>query len=142
MRCSGGFWRTLFSLKGIFIVGILSAVIYYGWPIIEAILIMLPIPDPTQVKLQFAQSIEKCRRFVTRSEHIKNDSGYQKDFEQVPGSFKNDDDDDDENDVGRQPFKSGDLNYDSDDREDVQNLELTDRKTKNIPKLPSSAKHK
>jgi hypothetical protein len=29
---------------------VLAAVLYFGWPIIEAILIVLPIPDPAVVK--------------------------------------------------------------------------------------------
>ena len=36
----GFHWSTLA------IVGVLSAVLYYGWSFIEAILILLPIPDP------------------------------------------------------------------------------------------------
>jgi hypothetical protein len=32
------------------VLAIFAAVIYFGWPIIEAILITLPIPDPKHVK--------------------------------------------------------------------------------------------
>jgi len=31
-------------------IAVSCAVLYYGWPVIEAILIMLPIPDPKVVK--------------------------------------------------------------------------------------------
>ena len=34
--------------------------LYFGWPIIEAILIMLPIPDPKDIK-------DKIKGLVTRS---------------------------------------------------------------------------
>ena len=31
-------------------VAVFSALLYYGWPIIEAIIILLPIPDPSDLK--------------------------------------------------------------------------------------------
>ena len=104
IQCSRGFFATLFSVKGVFICAILGAVAYYGWPLIEAILIMLPLPDPTQMKLQLTHWVEKLRRFVTRDEHQKKDAtGYQKDFEMAPEAINNgtDPEDDDEEDVGR-----------------------------------------
>jgi len=36
-----------FNWSKIFIGTLLVAAIYYGWPIIEAIFIILPIPDPS-----------------------------------------------------------------------------------------------
>ena len=29
---------------------VIGALCYYGWPIIEAILLLLPIPDPSEMK--------------------------------------------------------------------------------------------
>ena len=46
----GGKLRALFSFKGIFIIAVLSAVCYLGWPIIEAVLLLTPIPDPSDIK--------------------------------------------------------------------------------------------
>lgn len=46
----GGYFGFLFSFKGIFIIAVLSAVCYLGWPIIEAILLITPIPDPSDLK--------------------------------------------------------------------------------------------
>jgi len=40
----------MFSWTGIFMMIVCGAVLYYGWPVIEAILIMLPIPDPKMFK--------------------------------------------------------------------------------------------
>ena len=40
----------LFSLHGLGYFIIICAVLYFGWPIIEGILIALPIPDPRDVK--------------------------------------------------------------------------------------------
>ena len=48
--CSAGFVSSLFSWTGIFMMAVCGAVLYYGWPVIEAILIMLPIPDPKMLK--------------------------------------------------------------------------------------------
>jgi hypothetical protein len=28
------------------IIGIVCAALYYGWPIVEAVILVLPIPDP------------------------------------------------------------------------------------------------
>lgn len=46
----GGYVRAIFSFKGIFIIAVLSAVCYLGWPIIEAVLLLTPIPDPSDLK--------------------------------------------------------------------------------------------
>lgn len=39
-----------FTLSNILLAVIVAAVLYFGWPIIEAIIIMLPIPDPKDIK--------------------------------------------------------------------------------------------
>jgi len=44
---AGGFLSGLFQFKKIFLYAIIGAAVYYGWPIIEALFIILPIPDPT-----------------------------------------------------------------------------------------------
>lgn len=31
-------------------LGVMGVLCYYGWPIIEAILLLLPIPDPSEMK--------------------------------------------------------------------------------------------
>jgi hypothetical protein len=43
--CSSLSWiSSIFGSKGVFIAAILGAALYYGWPIIEAIILVLPIP--------------------------------------------------------------------------------------------------
>lgn len=37
----------MFNIKKILIGALVVACMYYGWPIIEAIFIILPIPDPS-----------------------------------------------------------------------------------------------
>jgi len=36
----------MLSLRSLATAAIACAVLYYGWPIIEAIILVLPIPDP------------------------------------------------------------------------------------------------
>ena len=36
----------IISLRSLITLIILAAIFYYGWPIIEAVIIALPIPDP------------------------------------------------------------------------------------------------
>lgn len=50
IQCSSSFTEELFTWTGLFMTAICCAVLYYGWPVIEAILIMLPIPDPKMLK--------------------------------------------------------------------------------------------
>lgn len=47
--CSSlAFITSIFNLKTVSIIGLLVVVLYYGWPIIEAVILILPIPDPKQ----------------------------------------------------------------------------------------------
>jgi len=52
---SGGGLSSLFKLKKVFLYAIIAAAVYYGWPIIEALYIILPFPDPTS-SIQSAKS--------------------------------------------------------------------------------------
>jgi hypothetical protein len=36
---------------------VLAAVLYFGWPIIEAIIIVLPIPDPQYLKQKIMNGV-------------------------------------------------------------------------------------
>lgn len=59
---SAGFIASLFTFRGIFTLAVLGALCYYGWPIIEAILLLLPVPDPNELKdsakKYFSQGVE------------------------------------------------------------------------------------
>ena len=49
-QCSTGGWiASFFSFRSIFMIAVLGALCYYGWPVIEAVLLMLPIPDPADI---------------------------------------------------------------------------------------------
>ena len=50
-QCStGGYVASFFTFRGFFMLVVLAALCYYGWPIIEAVLLLLPIPDPSDMK--------------------------------------------------------------------------------------------
>jgi hypothetical protein len=140
--CSPSFVGSIFSFSGFFMCSILAALLYFGWPIIEAILIALPIPDPIVVKEQFVKALMLLKSlpaaFSGNGEKNQDDrigvaSGYRQDFDQVPGSLQ-DDEDDDEEDVGRVELKDS-LNYDSDEREGNELISLDSQPKKNVPKL-------
>lgn len=57
--CRYAITKTLFSWTGLFMTCICIGVLYYGWPVIEAILILLPIPDPKVVKESTASLFNK-----------------------------------------------------------------------------------
>ena len=56
--CSG--LGGLFTFRNILIMAIIVIMLYFGWPIIEAILVMLPLPDPKDIK-------EKLKGLVSKS---------------------------------------------------------------------------
>lgn len=47
--CNGmAFLQSLGNAKGLGIIVLVIVALYYGWPFVEAILLMLPIPDPRE----------------------------------------------------------------------------------------------
>lgn len=47
-QCSGaGVLMRWFSFRNLLIISAVAALLYYGWPIVEALLLLLPIPDPS-----------------------------------------------------------------------------------------------
>ena len=132
-------------------IAIAGLALYFGWPIIEAIIILLPIPDPKEI-------VEKLRSFFTQavstspsrkaSAQAKKEN-YTGNFKQAPETLT---DDDEEDDIGRPPTvvskrnskKKQGLSYgDSEDEEKdgsaLINLDDTRDRTHsaadNIPKL-------
>lgn len=119
---------------------VFAAVIYFGWPIIEAILIMLPIPDPKIVKNYITDWLTKARAGIPKKD--REMGGYTKDFESAPGGF-NEQSDDDTEDVGKN-FKDS-LNYDSDGKMEGHESELIQldalpKPSKPVPRLKKPQK--
>lgn len=125
-KCNmGSYIGALFSFKGIFILGVIGVVCYFFWPMIEAIVLVAPIPDPTDLKNKaggLASSAAGALKNVPGM--FKSDgpdrAAYAQNFDQVPGGGQEEDDDDDEEDIGRHAAQN-DLNYDSDEREEPGN---------------------
>ena len=42
---------SIFSIKGLFMIFVFGAIMYYGWPLIEAFLAILPTPSPKIIKV-------------------------------------------------------------------------------------------
>lgn len=63
VKCTtSGYIGSFFSLKKMMIMAVVSAVLYFGWPIVEAILIVLPIPDPKDINgycISFMEWLQK-----------------------------------------------------------------------------------
>lgn len=125
-QCStAGYIGSIFSVRGIFVIAVFAAVFYFGWPIIEAILITMPLPDPKNVKETLSQWLTMAKgklsggitHMIAKSQKKKEQEGYLQDFEQAPASYAQDgSDDDDSEDVGRTAGFEDRLNYDSDEK--------------------------
>ncbi len=127
---------------------VLGAVLFFGWPIIEAVLLVLPTPDPAWFSAQFAKLVALVSSLPAA---FKGDgkgspqpggaaAGYQQDFEQAPSGLQDDEDEDeDEEDVGGAALKGG-LNYDSGEGEANELISLDSKPKKAVPKLKGPRK--
>jgi len=89
--CSSRAWiSSIISSNNLFYVLAIGALLYYGWPVIEAIYIVLPLPDP-------GRSLDKVKSFGrqatgmvtgamssnTRSQEVRNPD-YEQNLESAP----------------------------------------------------------
>lgn len=130
------------SIKGFFTLIILAAIFYFGWPLIEATIIALPIPDPKEVKDKITKAINSRKLNInkpTKKPQGKSD-GYKEGFNQAPESLEEEEDDDDD-DVGKPiNLNRHDLNYDSDEEKHHSELidlnrDRTNTAAERVPKL-------
>ena len=100
---SSGRFLQLFSFRNILIIAAISAICYYGWPMIEAILLMLPIPDPSDAQEKINQFSNQAMSMVKGNSNKDKQLGeYRSNFDAPKGSDDEDEDDnDDEEDIGR-----------------------------------------
>jgi len=139
----GGYLRSLFSFKSILMWAVLGAVVYFGWPIIEAIIIVLPIPDPNGLKQPIVKFFSKFLALIKSLPAAftgpgkKNEmpgteiAGYKNDFETEPNSLL--DDDDEEEDIGRTGGNK--LDYNSDEKDEEVMIAPVQKRGKDVPKL-------
>jgi hypothetical protein len=147
----------------------MAAALYYGWPIIEALFIILPIPDPSGAMKKltgfFASIFESIMNAIPFSYAVlgmiqtilspftdmlpnrgnlggnsNNDQGfemgpgYSSNLDAQPEAFMEDDDSDE--DVGRQKDDI-DLNYDSDEKSNDEDLIGISKSTEGTTELIS-----
>merc|ERR1712070_1084278 len=126
--CSHFVWfTTLLSFKTIVTTAVVLAVLYYGWPIIEALILVLPVPDPKEllekIKGVIAPVTGIINSFLTtqpRGQPIDSSSSYQSGLNNAPASFIEEDDDSDD-DVGKPALGDAkNIDYDSDDKGDEE----------------------
>lgn len=119
----GGRLKAIFSFKGIFMLMILSAVLYFAWPIIEAIWLLTPLPElpagdiktkATSIFTSLLSALKKIPELLSGGGPDRKQ--YQQNFGDAPGTLDGESDDDEE-DVGQDPSKN--LNYDSDEKEET-----------------------
>lgn len=119
------------NTKNLVWAAIVLAVLYYGWPIIEAIILILPIPNAPGVVDQIKAVGNTAQEVVgsvmksdTKRRNMGGNSDYQQNLEDAPNSFMGNDDDDDDNsddDIGKAAGgSSSGLNYDSDEKFDEE----------------------
>lgn len=68
-----------FTLRNLLMVIITVVCLYFGWPIIEAIIILLPIPDPKELK-EKAMSLFNRKSDNKKSNTGKGSAGYTGNF--------------------------------------------------------------
>ncbi len=90
------------SLKGLLTLAALGIALYFGWPIIEAILILLPIPDPKDVLDKIKSLIGGSRNPSPTKGGKKGGPTYTGNFKEAPETLGESDEDQDD-DIGKQP---------------------------------------
>jgi hypothetical protein len=135
----------------LFKIGLVCCVLYFGWPMIEVLILMTPLPDPAAMKegcTDWAEKFTTCFKDLLgglSSGAKPAEAGYAQNFEQAPMNM--DEEDDDEEDVGRDVSNEigKELSYDSDEaepsseskmeNEDLINLGDSNSNAKQVPKL-------
>ena len=96
-------------------LAVIGAVFYFGWPVIEAILILIPLPDPSEAKESIIGLWNRVLK-AGRGDDKPKSGDYQSNFESAPGTLN--ESDDEEEDIGKN-FNKG-LDYDSDEKDESQ----------------------
>ena len=99
VSCSyfGGGW---FSLGNLLLAGCIGALLYYGWTYVEAVLILLPIPDPSSL-VDSAKNVanQAKEKVVEMSGKQPQSQNYTQGFDAAPRSLEDDEDDDEDEEL-------------------------------------------
>lgn len=77
MTC--GYTGLLFGIaswKNVILLLVVAAILYYGWPLVEAIIVKLPIPDPKDMKEKFSGVIQSIKNRGKGSNDAPNTKNY------------------------------------------------------------------
>lgn len=117
---SFAFLTSLGNLKSIGLIILVVIALYYGWPIVEAILLMLPIPDPKEqiekVKNLAGSAAGAVSGLIPSKSGSGDMPGYQSNLESAPEAYLEGDDSDEET----KPADKRPLSYDSDEKNDEE----------------------
>jgi hypothetical protein len=124
--CTSLVWFTsMIGSKTLLFAAVIAAALYYGWPIIEAVILVLPIPDPKdsidRVKNAANNASDMVQGALAKSRAppaINVPGDYSQNLEAQPDAFMEDDDNSDD-DIG----KNTGLNYDSDEKNDEEQVD-------------------
>ena len=132
----------LLSLRSFFMVVILAVVCYYGWPIIQTMIVLSPIPDPSDVKNRASGMLRSLRGKLGGAGEAARPSNesYQSNFDKAP-DMHGDGSDDDEEDIGRDFSQKKDLNYDSDEKDEYGHSDQTELVSLDTRKNEPAKKH-
>jgi hypothetical protein len=141
--CTSFAWLTsIISMKSAALSALIAAGLYYGWPIIEAVIMVLPIPDPKD-------SIDKVKSFAGSATDFVSGSisggpsnnsrqgqraDYSSNLEAPPEAFMDPDGDDSDDDIGKPANADSNnvgLDYDSDERNDDELVAVSGSSTGN-----------
>lgn len=132
----GGLLFGLLTFKTVLLAIGAAAVLYYGWPIIEKILLVLPIPDPKSIKEKFTGMLQSSTNVIRGKGNNNTASGYSGIGKPVESLSE---EDDEEDNLGGSTLngsgssngthtKKG-LNYDSDEDKEDNELITLDKDT-------------
>lgn len=65
---TASYLKSWFSIRGFFWIAVIGAICYYGWPVIEAVLLLLPVPDPRDMKAKGAEYMKSFTEGVMGSD--------------------------------------------------------------------------
>ncbi len=90
-----------FSLKNLLIISIVALTVYFGWPVIEAIIILLPLPDPKDVTEKVKSIFNRASNAASSAAGSKRSPGghYTGNFKEAPETLG----ESDEEDLGAKP---------------------------------------
>jgi hypothetical protein len=62
MTCGyGGLVFGMVSMRNVILAMIVGAILYYGWPIFEGLIVKLPIPDPKDMREKVTSIISSIK---------------------------------------------------------------------------------